>query len=132
MRSWLWIGTDVDTVSIYPSRLGFRTYCTPYSPRSGVAIPCNSPHYCASLRLAAEQIKWFHILGKEVAVREVSSEHYIQEERPNVVTEKAKKLLYKKTITEVKLSTSSHTGRNIRRDHIFPVSQALCIKKGNL
>lgn len=37
--------------------------------------------------------EWFHILGKEVPVREVNSGHYIQEDKPQAVSEEIQKLL---------------------------------------
>jgi len=37
--------------------------------------------------------EWFHILGKKVPIREVNSGHYIQEDRPEVVTDEIQKLL---------------------------------------
>ena len=37
--------------------------------------------------------EWFHILSKEVSVREVNSGHYRQEDRPDVVIEEIQKLL---------------------------------------
>lgn len=39
--------------------------------------------------------EWFHILGKKVPTREVSSSHYIQEDRPEVVVQEIQKLIKK-------------------------------------